>query len=78
VNSGPDIHLYMNDTKFISGGRTSSDPVLLAFLKDTNGINATNLGIGHEILALLDDDAAHPIILNDFYQPDMNSYQAAR
>jgi len=66
----------MNDTKFISGGRTSSDPVLLAFLKDTNGINATNLGIGHEILALLDDDAAHPIILNDFYQPDMNSYQS--
>ncbi len=75
-NSGPVIRLFMNDISFISGERTSNNPVLLAFLKDTNGINSTGLGIGHEILAVLDDDIAHPIILNDYYKPDLDSYQS--
>jgi hypothetical protein len=65
----------MNDTNFISGGRTSSDPVLLAFLNDPDGINATGLGVGHEIIALVDDNSSHPIILNDYYQCNIDNYQ---
>jgi hypothetical protein len=78
VNPGPAIRLFMNDTNFISGGQTSDNPVLLGFLKDPDGINSTGLGIGHEILAVLNDDAPHPIILNDYYQPEINSYQGGK
>jgi hypothetical protein len=76
LNPGPVIRLYMNDINFISGGVTTKNPVLLVFLEDSNGINSTGLGIGHEILAEIDNSTAHPIVLNDFYEPDLNSYQS--
>ena len=76
VNLGPYIRLFMDDTLFVSGDITSENPVLLAFLRDTNGINATYLGIGHEILAVLDNNTSHPIVLNDYYEPDPDSYQS--
>lgn len=76
INSGPVIRLFIDNTNFISGGRTSKNPVLLAFLKDTNGINFTGLGIGHEIISVLDDKTSNPIVLNDYYNPDTDSYQS--
>ncbi|MCX6251407.1 MAG: type IX secretion system sortase PorU [Bacteroidetes bacterium] len=76
INSGPIIRLFMNDTTFVPGGITSPDPVCLAYLKDPDGINYTGLGIGHEIIAWLDEDQAHPIVLNDYFKTDMNSYQS--
>jgi hypothetical protein len=74
-NSGPAIRLFMNDTNFISGGLTSADPLLIAFLEDPDGINATGIGIGHEILAVLDDNTPHPVVLNDLYLPEIDSYR---
>ncbi len=71
---GPDISLYMDSTNFISGQRVSKNSVLLAFLDDPDGINAYNLGIGHEIVATLDHDNSHPIILNDQFQPAFDKF----
>lgn len=75
-NAGPAIKLYMDSTNFIPGGRTSKSPVLLAFLKDTNGINYIGLGIGHEIIAVLDANSAYPTILNDYFAPDLDKFQS--
>jgi hypothetical protein len=74
LNSGPDIALYMETPEFFSGDKTNSNTELLAFLNDTNGINCTGLGIGHEIVAFLDDDAVHPIVLNDYFSSDIDNY----
>jgi hypothetical protein len=73
-NAGPAVRLYMDSTNFVSGGRTSASPVLLAFIKDTNGINYLGLGIGHELLAVLDGNSAYPAILNDYFNPDLDQY----
>jgi len=69
----PVIKLYIGDTNFINGGITDENPLLLAKVYDENGINTTGNGVGHEILCFLDSDA--PVIINDYYQSLLNSYQ---
>jgi hypothetical protein len=75
-HKGPEISLYMNDVKFISGGTTSESPDLFAILNDANGINTVGNSIGHDIIAILDANTDHSIVLNDYYQADLNSYQS--
>ena len=73
---GPEVRLYMNDAKFISGGITNEKPNLFAVLKDDNGVNTVGNGIGHDITAILDANTDHSIVLNDYYQADLNSYKS--
>ncbi|MBO7488998.1 MAG: type IX secretion system sortase PorU [Bacteroidales bacterium] len=70
--SRPEINLYMNDTNFRSGGITDASPTLLAVLYDSVGINAVGSGLGHDITATLDGNPNNIIILNDFYETDIN------
>lgn len=72
-NIGPEVELFMNDTNFVSGGITNSDPFLLAFLNDDNGIN-TSSGIGHDITGVLDGDETNPYILNDYYEANEDDF----
>jgi len=73
-NIGPTIKLYMNDENFVSGGITNESPSLLALLEDENGIN-TSSGIGHDIVAVLDNDETNPFVLNDYYKTEVDDYQ---
>ncbi len=77
-NQGPDIDLYMNNDKFVFGGITDEDPMILSFVSDSNGINTVGNGIGHDITAILDENTNNKIILNDFYQADLDSYQSGK
>ncbi|MCF7561207.1 type IX secretion system sortase PorU [Sabulilitoribacter multivorans] len=72
-NVGPTISLYMNDENFVSGGITNEQPTLLAKLEDSHGINTAS-GIGHDIVAILDGDETNPVILNDYYQTEVDDY----
>jgi hypothetical protein len=72
-NISPRVQLYMNDETFVSGGITNESPFLLAFLEDENGINTAS-GIGHDIVAILDQDVNNPYILNDYYQTNLDDY----
>ncbi|MDP4266933.1 MAG: type IX secretion system sortase PorU [Bacteroidota bacterium] len=74
-NKGPDIKLYMNDTKFVFGGITDENPVMLALVSDSNGINTVGNGIGHDITAVFDNNTSGSVILNDYYSYDLNSYK---
>jgi hypothetical protein len=76
-NTGPVIDLFMNDTTFISGGTTNENPVLLAFLSDESGINIRG-SIGHDIVAFLNDDTSRPIVLNAYFEGDLDSYRRGR
>lgn len=75
-NQGPDINLYLNDESFVYGGITNQNPILRAKLFDENGINTVGTGVGHDIVAVLDENTANAIVLNDFYQSILDSYQS--
>lgn len=75
-NTGPEVSLYMNDESFAFGGITNENPMMLAFVVDENGINTVGSGIGHDIVAILDENSDKPIVLNDYYEADLDSYQS--
>jgi len=72
----PRLDLYMNDSFFISGGITDANPMLLAYVSDNYGINTTGNGIGHDLIAVLDEERVNAIVLNEFYQANTNSYNS--
>jgi hypothetical protein len=73
----PKLKLYMNDTNFVSGGITNESPIFLAFLEDENGINTAS-GIGHDIVAILDNDENNPFNLNDYYETETDNYKKGK
>lgn len=77
-NEGPEVNLFLNDKNFVSGGLTNEKPVLFADLVDSSGINTLGTGIGHDITVILDENTSKPVILNDFYEANLNSYQSGR
>jgi hypothetical protein len=77
-NVGPVINLYMNDEKFVSGGLTNENPSIFAIVSDSSGINTLGTGIGHDVVAILNENTSKPIVLNDFYSADLNTYQKGK
>jgi hypothetical protein len=75
-NSGPQIEMHLNSKSFANNGITDETPILLAKLYDENGINTVGNGIGHDILAILDGNTSKPIILNEYYTANLDSYQS--
>ncbi|KAK3582292.1 hypothetical protein CHS0354_023831 [Potamilus streckersoni] len=63
----PAIEMYLDDESFVSGGITSSQPILFANVFDESGINLTRAA-GHAISLFIDEKNESPIILNDYYQ----------
>ncbi|MBP7076135.1 MAG: type IX secretion system sortase PorU [Bacteroidales bacterium] len=77
-NEGPEIELYMNNEDFIIGGITDENPNLLAFVSDSSGINTVGSGIGHDILAVLDENTSHSIVLNEYYESNLDDYTSGK
>lgn len=73
-DKGPEIHIFLNDEKFVNGGITNPNPQLIVKLKDDNGINTTGNGIGHDLIAILDNNSDSQVSLNDFYQAEKDSF----
>lgn len=74
--TGPEIDLFLNEETFVPGGITDETPILIAKLFDENGINTVGNGIGHDLMAVIDENSADPIILNEYYTADLDSYQS--
>ncbi len=72
---GPVVELYMNDTTWRDGGITSPNPDIFAVLADESGINTAGGSIGHEITAVLDEDVANTLILNNYYSAEVDNFQ---
>lgn len=73
---GPQVTLFINDSSFRPGGFTDENPVLLAYISDSSGVNTIGNSIGHDIVAILDDESQNPYILNDYYEADRNTYKS--
>lgn len=72
---GPTIKAYLNDDKFVNGGLSNENPILILKLNDSSGINTVGTGIGHDITAILDGDEKNIIKLNDYYEAALNNFQ---
>jgi hypothetical protein len=72
---GPTIKAYLNDEKFVNGSITNDRPVLLLKLADSSGINILGTGIGHDLVATLDNDQKNEFVLNEFYESELNNYR---
>ncbi|MDP3352478.1 MAG: type IX secretion system sortase PorU [Flavobacteriaceae bacterium] len=73
--TGPIIKLFLNDESFIDGGNTNQSPILIVKLEDASGINTSITAVDHDIIAILDGNQSNPIILNDFYETELNDYK---
>ena len=72
--TGPEIQLFMNDESFLDGANTNASPNLIAKLFDLSGINTSVTAVDHDIVGILDGDESNPIILNDFYQTELDDF----
>lgn len=71
---GPDIALFLNSEEFKDGDVVNETPMLLAFIQDESGINATGSGIGHDITAIIDNKEAYTFSLNNYYVSSIGDY----
>ncbi len=79
---GPDITIYLNDELFTDGGIVNDAPQLIVLLNDNTGINTTGAGVGHEIVAIIEDrndeTSRNTIVLNDYYLSDLDDFTSGR
>ena len=73
---GPEIQVFLNDRTFVNGGIINPNPMLIVDLKDEHGINTTGNGIGHDLVAILDNATEAPLILNDYYETQLDSFNS--
>ncbi len=73
---GPQVKLYLNSKTFVNGGTTNQNPILMAEVTDSSGINTVGTGFGHDITAIIDNNSNLPYVLNDYYETNLNSYQS--
>jgi len=75
-NQGPQVKVFMNSKSFVNGGTTNQNPIMMAEVTDSSGINTVGTGFGHDITAIIDENTNRPFVLNDFYEANLNSYQS--
>jgi len=77
-SDGPEIDIYLNDKNFVNGNLVGNSPTLFVELQDQSGINTTGTGVGHEIIATIDTNPRKTIVLNDFYQSELDDFRRGR
>lgn len=71
---GPKIFMYLNTPDFVYGGEVNTTPMLVVELEDEDGINMTGSGIGHDLLAVIDNSPVYTYVLNSYYVPNQGGY----
>ena len=72
---GPKVDMYLNDQHFVNNGLTNESPKLIVHIEDQSGVNTIGNGIGHDAIAILDNNVSSPILLNNYYVSNLDSYQ---
>lgn len=68
----PTVQVFLNTDAFAFGGITNSSPVILVKCSDDFGMNVTGTGLGHDLTAVIDGNVQETIVLNDFYQSNLD------
>jgi hypothetical protein len=72
--------VFINDTLNTYKQNTwiSANSNLYINLKDSSGIQTSGNSLGHDISLVIDGQTQSPIILNNYYTADMNTYQSGK
>ena len=68
----PEVQIFLNDKKFISGSNVGSNALLIVDLFDESGINIMNSNISNNIIARIDDSL--DIVLNDYFVSNKDNF----
>ena len=74
---GPKIQAYINDQLFKQGDWVMPNSTLYLNLFDSAGIQASGNALGHDLTLWLDEDQV-PIILNNYFSANINTYQSGK
>ena len=77
-NESPVLELYLNDSNFVNGGLVDDSPLFIANLNDQSGINTAGNGLGHDMVMILDGDVSNGIVLNDYYEANLDDYTGGK
>ena len=72
--NGPEISLFLNDEYFDNKGITNPNPIIYSTITDESGINTIGNGIGHDITGVIDGEVSHPVVMNDYFEADLDDY----
>lgn len=72
---GPEIKLYLNTPSFVDGDEVNPTPCLWAEIYDENGINTVGTGVGHDLVAIVDNDPKYTYNLNALFTPALGDYK---
>lgn len=71
----PEVKLYINKPNFLYGGEVGTAPVLYAEISDLYGLNTTGIGIGHDMVLVIDEDYKNAKVVNDLFEYNTGSYK---
>lgn len=71
---GPEISVWFNTAGFVPGGDTNETPLLMLSLYDADGINTTGIGVGHDLIAIVDNNPRMTYVLNSYYTSEAGDY----
>ncbi len=74
-NTGPIVKAYIDSDKFKDGSIVGANPQLYATFFDDNGINVSGSSLGHDLVAILNDDESNPFVMNMYYNTELNDYR---
>lgn len=77
-NEPPIVKVYLNDENFVSGGLTNENPLLIANISDDLGINVSGSSIGHDLVAIIDENTENQIVLNEYYEAELNNFKKGK
>lgn len=73
-SQGPKMFIYLNDPDFKNGQTVNDTPYFYAVLNDSDGINITGNGVGHNLELIIDGKESTSYNLNAYYQTGFGSY----
>lgn len=73
---GPTIAAFSNGHNVEKISYTNEAPTLRIELQDDSGINTTGNGLGHDIVAIIDNNEATTYILNNYYSQSVGDYRS--
>ena len=71
---GPKLFSYINDSSFKNGSMIRTGSNLFIQLEDSSGIQTSGNVLGNDLVAILDNETNKPVLLNNYYNSEINSY----
>lgn len=72
------MQVYLDSPEFADGAMVGSNPKLIVELSDATGINATGTGVGHELVAILNTVPEQTVVLNNFFETDLDDFRSGK